>query len=194
MYMASRVSRQPNKVVQIGRRLLSYLKTTQSMKLLMGTACDEENDNNKDGSHKQPHEQSTVHTDTARIHTYSDASFSPFGEKSFGACAVMYLGSAIAWKASKQAFVTLSVMEAELYETTNAVVLLENIASILDEILGVRAERYLMVDNSSALSMIHGGQGSWRTRHLKVRSAKLRSMVEDGRAYSATRCGRKASR
>ena len=180
MYMASRVSRQPNKVVQIGRRLLSYLKATQSMKLLMGTACDEADDNNKGGSHKQPHEQSTVHTDTARIHTYSDASFSPFGEKSFGACAVMYLGSAIAWKASKQAFVTLSVMEAELYETTNAVVLLENIASILGEVLGVRAERYLMVDNSSALSMIQAGQGPWRTRHLKVRSAKLRSIKEDG--------------
>ena len=25
--------------------------------------------------------------DPARIHTYSDASFSPFGEKSYGACA-----------------------------------------------------------------------------------------------------------
>ena len=179
MYMASRVSRQPNKVVQIGRRLLSYLKATQSMKLLMGAVCDESDENNS-SSDKQQHEQGTVHTDIARIHTYSDASFSPFGEKSFGACVVMYLGSAIAWKSSKQGFVTLSVMEAELYETTNAVVLLENIASILDEILGKRAERYLMVDNSSALAMIQGGQGSWRTRHLKVRSAKLRSMVEDG--------------
>ena len=179
MYMASRVSRQPNKVVQIGRRLLSYLKATQSMKLLMGAVCDESDENNS-SSDKQQHEQGTVHTDIARIHTYSDASFSPFGEKSFGACVVMYLGSAIAWKSSKQGFVTLSVMEAELYETTNAVILLENIASILDEILGKKAERYLMVDNSSALAMIQGGQGSWRTRHLKVRSAKLRSMVEDG--------------
>ncbi|CAE7251642.1 TY1B-NL2 [Symbiodinium sp. CCMP2592] len=86
----------------------------------------------------------------------------------------------VAWKASKQSFVTLSVMEAELYETANAVVLLESVGSLLDEILGYQAIRRLKVDNSSALSMVQGGPGSWRTRHLKVRSAKIRSLVETG--------------
>ncbi|CAE7519242.1 unnamed protein product [Symbiodinium sp. CCMP2592] len=37
MDMASRVSKQPNKVMQVGRRLLSYLKATQSMKLVFGS-------------------------------------------------------------------------------------------------------------------------------------------------------------
>ena len=86
----------------------------------------------------------------------------------------------VAWKAAKQSFITLSVMEAELYETTNAVVLLENMGSILDEILGYQAVRGLKVDNSSAMAMVQGGPGSWRTRHLKVRSATIRSLVESG--------------
>ena len=88
----------------------------------------------------------------------------------------MVLNSPVAWKSSKQTFVTLSVMEAELYETTNAVTLMESVASILDEVLGCRATRTLRVGNSSALSMVQGGPGSWRTRHLKVRSAKIRDL------------------
>ena len=59
----------------------------------------------------------------------------------------------------------------------NAVVVMESVVSILDEILGCRANRNLRVDISSALSMIQSGR---RTRHLKVRSAKIRDLVESG--------------
>ena len=41
-----------------------------------------------------------------------------------------------------------------------------------------RFPRRLLVDNASAVAMITGGPGSWRTRHLKVRSAKIREQVE----------------
>ena len=37
------------------------------------------------------------------------------------------------------------------------------------------------MDNLSAVSMIGGGHGSQRTRHLKVRAAYLREAVELGR-------------
>ena len=74
-------------------------------------------------------------------------------------------------------------MKAELYETTNAVVLVENVGCLLDELLGERATRILKVDNASALALLQGGPGSWRTRHLKVRSAKLRDMVENGEIF-----------
>ncbi|CAE7243965.1 unnamed protein product [Symbiodinium sp. KB8] len=47
----------------------------------------------------------------------------------------------------------------------NAVVVMESVVSILDEILGCRANRNLRVDISSALSMIQSGR---RTRHLKA--------------------------
>ncbi|CAE6949120.1 GIP [Symbiodinium sp. CCMP2592] len=141
--------------------ILAYLKTTQALKLVMGS----------DGVGKEG---------PMELVGFSDASFSPHGEKSYGASVVTVRDAPVAWKASKQSFVTLSVMEAELYETANAVVLLESVGSLLDEILGYQAIRRLKVDNSSALSMVQGGPGSWRTRHLKVRSAKIRSLVETG--------------
>ena len=159
-FMASKVSKLPNRVAQIGRRILSYLKSTQSLKLVTGVDAKDAID------------------PSSALSGYSDASFSPYGDKSYGASVVMVLNSPVSWKSSKQTFVTLSVMEAELYETTNAVTLMESVASILDEVLGCRVTRTLRVDNSSALSMIQGGPGSWRTRHLKVRSAKIRDLVE----------------
>ena len=190
MQMASKVSKQPNRVLQIGKRLLCYLKATQSLKLVMGVDCEASSSSScssKTTDHnKEPRSSGNdaQHTDnSAHIYAYSDASFAPFGERSFGACAVVYLGSVISWKASKQAFVTLSVMEAELYETTNAVVLVENVGCLLDELLGERATRILKVDNASAIALLQGGPGSWRTRHLKVRSAKLRDMVENGEIF-----------
>ena len=60
-FMAARVSRFPNRVAQVARKILAYLKSTQEMKLVMGP----------NGS------------DPARspaLVGYSDASFSPFGE------------------------------------------------------------------------------------------------------------------
>ncbi|CAE7633900.1 GIP [Symbiodinium sp. CCMP2456] len=161
-YMASKVSKCPNRVVQIAKRLLAYLKTTASMKMVIGNKADNE-----------------FQQTTPELVAWSDASFSPSGEKSFGASVATVNGYPVAWKASKQAFVTLSVMEAELLEASTATTLLENIGCLLDELVGAHVPRRLLVDNASAVSMIAGGPGSWRTRHLKVRSAKIREQVEN---------------
>ena len=57
---------------------------------------------------------------------------------------------------------------------------MESVGSILDEVLGHSAHRVLRVDNSSAVAMLEGGPGSWRARHLEVRSATLRDQVQAG--------------
>ena len=75
-------------------------------------------------------------------------------------------GAPISWKASKQSFVTMSVMEAELYAATQGCVLLESMAAIIDEALPGVFKRVLAVDNTSAVAMCNGGHGSQRTRHL----------------------------
>ena len=50
----------------------------------------------------------------------------------------------------------------------------------VDELCGERIKRTLRVDNTSAVAMLTGGAGSWRTRHLKVRSAYRRKQVACG--------------
>ena len=164
-HLASKVSKRPNRVVQTAKRLLAYLKTTVAMRMVIGN--------------KQADNGWQQHDESPELIAWSDASFSPNGERSFGASVITVNGYPISWKASKQAFVTLSVMEAELLEASTATTLMENIGCLLDEMVGNHVPRRLRVDNASAVAMITGGPGSWRTRHLKVRSAKIREQVEN---------------
>ena len=111
---------------------------------------------------------------------YSDSSFAPFGDRSYGAAVVTINNAPVAWKSGKQGLITLSTMESELLEATTAGVLLESVGVLLDEVLGRRVQRCLRVDNSAATAMLQGGPGSWRTRHLKVRSGYVREQVACG--------------
>ena len=213
-YMASKVtvSKQPNKVAQIGRRLMSYLKETRDIKLIVYGPQYQYDDGSGEaeaqahstissasrslGSSSNSRSRTTTESASSSLHHpqeqdptrkryklpvtlhgYSDASFAPLGKRSFGACVVTINDTPVAWKAGRQAFVTLSVMEAELYEAAQASVLLESIGCLLDEVFGYRIDRSLYVDNAVSVAMINGGTGSWRTRHLKVRCAYIRDQV-----------------
>ncbi|CAE7295400.1 TY5A, partial [Symbiodinium sp. CCMP2592] len=87
--------------------------------------------------------------------------------------------SPVAWRCGRQSFTMLSIMESELYQATEAAVLIENVGALLDELAECRIHRLLRVDNASAVSMLGGGPGSWRTRHLKVRSAYLLERIQE---------------
>ena len=58
---------------------------------------------------------------------YTAASLAPYGSRSYGA-AVITVGGA------KLSFVTLLVMEAELYAATQRCILLESVAATVDEV------------------------------------------------------------
>ena len=176
-HMAQWVSRQPCRVARIAKRVLSYLASSLDFKLILGESSINIGSDSISSSSRSVRD--TVVPEVMLV-GYSDSSFAPYGGRSYGASVVTVNNSPVAWKSGKQAMITLSTMESELLEATNAVVLLESVGSLLDEILGKRVKRVLKVDNSSATSMLQGGAGSWRTRHLKVRSGYLREQVSQG--------------
>ncbi|CAE7488319.1 RE1, partial [Symbiodinium necroappetens] len=108
--MASHVARRPLQIARIGERLLAYLAGTADMALVLRPPGAEER---------------------STMTCFTDASFAPFGSRSYGATVVLYGQAAVAWKAGKQSFVTMSTMEAELYAAAQGYVLLESVASIL---------------------------------------------------------------
>eukprot|EP00439_Symbiodinium_sp_Y106_P029291 s4391_g3.t1 len=112
---------------------------------------------------------------------FTDASFAPYGARSYGATVITYGRAPVLWKAGRQSFVTMSVMEAELYAAAQGYNLLESISSVLQEIEPDAFDKVLAIDNSSAVSMCNGGPGSQRTRHLKVRASFIREAVSSGR-------------
>ena len=57
---------------------------------------------------------------------------------------------------------------------------MESVGSLIDELAGTRVKRTLRCDNAAATAMANGGPGSWRTRHLRVRSAHLIEKISRG--------------
>ena len=158
-HAASYVSKKPSYVIRLGKRLMAYLAGTVEMKMTMGPL-------------NMPKELELI--------AYTDASYAPFGRRSFGAAVITFLGSPIAWKSGRQSFITLSVMEAELYAATQGCTLLNSVYALLAELCPQGVCRVLAVDNTSAASMLGGGHGSQRTRHLKIRAHYVREAVEAG--------------
>ena len=158
-HMSSVVSKQPSYVLRVSQRVFAYLAGTCNMKLMLGPRSS--------SSHE--------------VVCFTDALYAPFGKRSFGAAVVTVEGAAVAWKAGRQSFVTLSVMEAELYAATQGCLLLESVFAVLDEVCPGTYRRVLAIDNTSAAAMCNGGHGSQRTRHLKIRAAFIREATSEGR-------------
>ena len=190
-FMASFATKLPLLVARIGARVHSYLAATKDVTLHVKNREDESfyfgpgvNISSSSGKiTSKPPAAAVAQGSELRLVGYSDASFSPAGGRSFGACLTVINGSPVAWKAGKQAFVTLSVAEAEMYEAAQAATLLESIGVLLDEIAGARVHRLLRVDNSAAVSLLGGAPGSWRTRHLRVRWNYLRERIDQADLY-----------
>ena len=176
-HMAQWVAKHPRRVTKIAKRVLAYLSSTTDLKLILGE--DHGDGSTSSGSSTAP-STSTNQTAEVALIGYSDSSFAPFGDRSYGASVVTVNNGPVAWKSGKQSLITLSTMESELLEATTAAVLLESVGVLLDEVLGRRVQRFLRVDNSAATAMLQGGAGSWRTRHLKVRSGYVREQVAHG--------------
>ena len=164
-YMASIVAKRPCFVAKIGTKVLSYLNASAELKLRM-------DGRSSSSSTQQPHQpKQPKHRAPFKVTLsgYSDASFSPFGSKSFG-CSLAVVGqSPVAWKAGKQPYVTMSVCEAELVEGSTCALLLESIQAMLEEVGALEDAPTLHIDNQAAGNLLNGSVGSWRTRHLRVR-------------------------
>ena len=121
-HAASLVARRPSYVNRLGKRLLSYLAGTVDLRMTMGpTKCATE----------------------PELIVYTDASYAPFGRRSFGAAVVTFAGSPIAWKSGRQSFITLSVMEAELYAATQGCTLLNSVYALVAELYPQGVKRVL---------------------------------------------------
>ena len=159
-HAASLVSKRPSYVIRLSKRVLAYLAGTVDLRMTMGPANEE---------------------DALELVAFTDASYAPYGRRSFGAAVITLAGAPVAWKSGRQSFITLSVMEAELYAATQGCTLLKSVQALVAELFPTALTCVLAVDNTSAAAMLAGGPGSQRTRHLKIRANYVREEVEQGR-------------
>ncbi|CAE7215856.1 GIP [Symbiodinium sp. CCMP2592] len=114
---------------------------------------------------------------------YSDASFAPQGDRSFGCVTTATYGGFAAWRMTKQPTIALSAAEAELVELLNASQQAAGLQAWVNEVSSKDADEpmELRVDNTAACGLATTAPGSWKTRHLKVKARHLRMETNEGR-------------
>ena len=113
------------------------------------------------------------------IHAYSDASFAPDGQESHGCVIICIQGSPVFWRSGRQSMITLSTAEAELMELVEGLTAGESVYVIAREIFPEVA-KIGWCDSQSAISVLVSEGGSWRTRHLRLRSNFARQAILAG--------------
>ena len=154
--MGSLLTKAAPRSIQIGTRLLSYLQRT------MGVALE-------------------IKPSSGGFEAWSDCSYAPSGCRSHSGMAITWNKAVIGWRSGRQPFTCLSTAEGELVAAIETLVLAMSLKAIVDEFGVSIADMTLCIDNRAALSLATPGtSASWRTRHLRIRSAFLREKVDQG--------------
>ena len=119
--------------------------------------------------------------DPTVLNVLVDASYAPphEGYRSVQGAIYMHGSNVLMWSSSRQSFITQSTAEAELLAYNESAQGAESVAHLL-ECFDQKVARRLIGDSKSGLVQLTGEVGSWRTRHLRLRRAKLRELIQHG--------------
>lgn len=152
--MASMISKAPVKVKTMGLQVWMFLVGTLHHGLEFKNESDEK-----------------------ELNVFTDSSF---GERCYGCVIVLWGRSPLLWKTGKQPILSTSTAESELVEVMEGAVSGEAVRIVIEEAMDVRARMISYTDSASALAIVTGESGSWRTRHLRRRAHSLRERVAKG--------------
>ena len=114
------------------------------------------------------------------LESFCDASFAQQGSKSQSGVMIMLAGQAIAWLSLQQPFIAMSTAEAEMIACTEGVALTQALEPLTTELLGQAACWSLYNDSVACSAILSHPSGSWKTRHLRLRSSKaLQEVISD---------------
>lgn len=155
--LAQHVLRAPRAVKRLSRQVWSYLRRTlhQGLLFLHDPGC---------GWAGEP---------KRGLEAFSDASFAPAGQHSIGSVIIQWNGSPMLWRGGKQPYLTMSAAEAELTEAVEAITCGDSFEALVGELV-LEYPKTLHIDNTAAIQLMSEENGSWRTRHLRLRSSHLR--------------------
>ena len=117
--------------------------------------------------------------DTTMLESFCDASFAQQDSRSQSGVFVTLAGQAVAWLSLQQPFIALSTAEAEMIACTEGVALTQALQPLISELLERETCWLLYNDSIACSSILSYPSGSWRTRHLRLRSKALQEMISD---------------
>ncbi|CAE7210219.1 GIP [Symbiodinium sp. CCMP2592] len=152
--LSSLTTRAPFRVIEMSKKILKYLRATSGYYLKVTWA-----ENN--------------------LVLYPDAAFAPSSSRSQTGWVIVYGGTPILWRSTRQATTALSTAEAELNAILEGSVALLGVESMLLDIAENITNKFVGSDSMSALCL-SAGTGSWRTRHLRIKASWLQEALSSG--------------
>ena len=174
--MGNLQNQDPWRALRIGKRILKYIRGTTTKGLFYKNR-DEVEKQVRDKEDWWPQEVK----DPKKTVVWTDSSFAPQGGKSQGALVVTSAMSPVFWKSSLQSMVTTSTAESELMEMMEGNLAAMSVGELINEVFQNKkgeTKALICVDNQAAVRIIAQEGGSWRTRHLRVRSAAIKEKIE----------------
>jgi len=171
--MSRWLHKRPHYVIQLGHHALRYLANTPHFGLCYGV-CDGESWNVEEGLQTPP--------SIDNVEVFVDSSFSLEHEQYRSVTGVLLMqGNApISWTSNRQPFIATSTAEAEIIGYSESQQQADGLDQLL-QVFGSNPTFNLYGDSRSALSLSTGEGGPWRTRHLRLRAAKLREILRMSR-------------
>ena len=183
--MSRLCTKAPDLAISIGLKMMAYLRRPTLGMIYAGSPGPI---NGARGQLSLPRCERTVEA-------FSDISYaSTKGYKSLQGQVYYYAGAPVMWSTNRQPFPTQSTAESELVSLCEALVggraTASLVAAVRDEPVEKLIKR-LWGDNAAAIALATGeGQGSWRTRHLRIRAAILRSALHHNEWHLGHLAGR----
>lgn len=118
----------------------------------------------------------------ASLTIYSDADYAGDidSRKSTSGYVSIYSGGAITWASQRQQSVSLSTTEAEFVAASQATKEAIWLNRLFDDIAREHEKPSLLMDNQSAIRLIHNQEFHKRSKHIEVRYFFVRDMVKRG--------------
>ena len=152
--LSSLTLKAPYRAIEIGMKMISYLQGTKGWRMAFRST-------------------------TKSLTLFPDAAFAPESSRSHTGWMITWGPNPIAWRSSRQSTIALSTAEAELSAILEGAIALLGIESLLVDLAEEIEDKKVGSDSVSALT-ISAGNGSWRTRHLRLKSAWLQEMIAGG--------------
>ena len=119
--------------------------------------------------------------DLTDLIAWTDAGYAGSDTKSQSGLIIVWGGSIIVWRSSRQTVSTLSTAEAELYSATLGWQIVEGLRLLLRD-FGIDIPKVkVLIDNQAALTITKCG-ANWKTRYFAVRGHRLHEEHQAGRA------------
>ena len=162
------ITKDTEQAISRAEDMLRYLRHTADYELNYG----------KPGEGRGPSNQLAVDRDSNVLEVFADASFCPGTDKSQTGLVILWGNSPIAWLSMRQPCASLSTAEAELQSSLDGITLAYGLLPLLKELSGENQKTLLYNDNQGACAVMNMPQGTWRTRHLRLKAAWFVEQLE----------------